>query len=459
MNNNTPKRIASEETLVRVAEALETMASAQTAAIAAPKTWKDVQTIVRRGLANKVFSIGDQFIVERATSASATVSGSGITEASVTLQTFIDKLGYVSSGLYDFSYNGAVWLYNDTPVTLSEYGITSGGTASAGDHIIVSLMTTELVFDIIGIDHDVPADGQFTHSLTLNLHDLTNKTVPFDNTEAIFFCDVQLNAGTYHFSIEPGYDVNYGGGRTYQFTITEAVPAGGVILFDWKHNTQASEAQILTYDSASALIAQETVGVEEGAGGTALNTLGELNDIRKARFGSNDYYTSFIRQWLNSDAPKGSIWTAQTQYDRPCNSDSTLDGFLYLLDQSFLNVVGSVKKTTTIDKQDNTSPETIETEEKFYLLSIDEIFSASENGLIQGMPYAYYSNYSSSSLPHIDADDIRIKYQGDSAKYYWLRSPNLTYKNSIKYVYPDGSIHTYSLPNSELFVSPSCCIV
>ncbi|MBQ1349962.1 MAG: hypothetical protein IIY61_04815, partial [Ruminococcus sp.] len=62
-----------------------------------PTSWAGVQSLVRNGLASKVFAIGDQLTCQRG---------------------------------------------NDT-----------------------------LVWDIIGIDHDTPADPQFTHSLTLQLHD------------------------------------------------------------------------------------------------------------------------------------------------------------------------------------------------------------------------------------------------------------------------------------------------
>ena len=38
-----------------------------------PKSWKDVQLIVRQGLAKTYFSVGDQFTVEKATAINATV--------------------------------------------------------------------------------------------------------------------------------------------------------------------------------------------------------------------------------------------------------------------------------------------------------------------------------------------------------------------------------------------------
>ena len=76
-----------------------------------PKSWKDVQAIVRLGLADKYFSIGDQIIAEKETAITATVGNtggtSGITAATVAADTFIVAVGTSHNGEYKFSYNGA----------------------------------------------------------------------------------------------------------------------------------------------------------------------------------------------------------------------------------------------------------------------------------------------------------------------------------------------------------------
>lgn len=453
------KRIASEETLVRVAEALETMAASQAVDLASPRTWGEVQSIVRSGLASKVFSVGDQFVVERASSASATVAGSGVTSASVTMITFINKLGFVRSGLYDFEYNGAVWTYAGEPVTLSQYGITPAGTAAKGDHIVVSLSTTDVVFDVIGIDHDIPSDAQFTHSLTLGMHDLYTSAVQFDGTEALFYCATELAAGTYNFTLLAGYDTTYGGGKTYQFTLTSAVPAGGVIMFPWGYNVQASTVKISTYATIETTTAIESVSVTEGTGGTALETLGECNHTHRIRYGSNNYNESAIRQWMNSDGARGTFWTHKTNYDRPPTWNTTLDGFLYGLDKSFVDAVGAVKKLTALNTlTDNTDASYIETDEKFFLFSNDELYFATENGVDQGEPYAYYKNYSTLAAAGSGADSNRTKYRNGSATYYWMRSPYPWDADTVRLANPDGSLTTTSAPNS-FGAAPACCIV
>lgn len=66
--------------------------------------------------------------------ASAAVSGTGITAATVTASTFASKLG---GGTYTFAYSTA-WKLGGETVTLSDYGITATGTAASGDTITVT---------------------------------------------------------------------------------------------------------------------------------------------------------------------------------------------------------------------------------------------------------------------------------------------------------------------------------
>ena len=77
-----------------------------------PKSWKDVQLIVRQGLAKTYFSVGDQFTIEKATAINATVGNttgemSGMTSATVDISTFVAQIGTAYSGYYEFVYDGA----------------------------------------------------------------------------------------------------------------------------------------------------------------------------------------------------------------------------------------------------------------------------------------------------------------------------------------------------------------
>ena len=347
------------------------------------KSWKDIQAIVRLGLASKVFHIGDQLVCNK------------------------------------------------------------------GDK--------QLVWDIIGFDHDVPADAQFKHSMTIQLHDLLPSAMQFDGTEALFYCETELAAGTYHFTLLAGYDTAYGGGKSYQFTLTKAVPAGGVIMFPWSYQKQASTVLVSTYESRTATTAIESVAVTEGTGGTALDTLGECNHTHRIRYGSNNWKQSAMRQFLNSKGAAGAFWTPQTNFDRPPTWNSSTAGFLSDLDEDFLEVVGEVTKRTVLNTVcDGGGYEDLT--EKFFLISRSEAYAGNENGIEEGTPYEYYSLGSDLSAAGTGDDSNRIKYRGGSASYWWLRSPNSGNGSRVRIFYPSGDLH-YDSANNSYGVAPACNII
>ena len=55
-------------------------------------TWKQVQSIVRAGLAPKMFSVGDKFIAPKETAITASCSNSGVS-VTINADTFISKRG------------------------------------------------------------------------------------------------------------------------------------------------------------------------------------------------------------------------------------------------------------------------------------------------------------------------------------------------------------------------------
>lgn len=347
------------------------------------KSWKDIQAIVRLGLASKVFHIGDQLVCNK------------------------------------------------------------------GDK--------QLVWDIIGFDHDVPADAQFKHSMTIQLHDLLPTAMQFDGTEALFYCETELAAGTYHFALLAGYDTAYGGGKSYQFTLTKAVPACGVIMFPWSYNKQASTVLVSTYESRTATTAIESVAVTEGTGGTALDTLGECNHTHRIRYGSNNWKQSAMRQFLNSNGAAGAFWKPQTNFDRPPTWNGSTAGFLSDLDEDFLEVVGEVTKRTVLNTVcDGGGYEDLT--EKFFLISRSEAYAGNENGIEEGTPYEYYSLGSDLSAAGTGDDSNRIKYRGGSATYWWLRSPGFGYGRYVRMFNPSGYLYLDDASHSS-GVAPACNII
>lgn len=432
-------------------------------------SFKDVQAIVRAGLASHFFHIGDQIIAEKETAINATVgntdpeTSAGITAASVNADTFIAAVGAVHSGDYEFIYDGAEWHHGGDPVQLATYGITVSGTPNHGDAVIVHETASKLVFDVIGIDHDTPSDAQFEHSLTLQLHDCIAE-LQYDAREALFAFPSGLAAGAYHFTIgsQPWYaaDVN----KTIQFTLANAIPAGGQLVINNAYNATAVNATISAFASGTATTATETVTMTEGSGGTDLGTAanaisedGNTNSIQRALLGSNNYRESAMRQYINSSKAAGSVWTPQTKFDRPPSWAATTAGFLFGVDPEFVSVLGKVKKVTALNTvSDGGGSE--ETDEKVFLISRTEAYMGNEVAGGEGKAYAFYANYSDLAAPGTGKDTNRIKYRAGAAKYWWLRSPHVGDALYVRLVSPSGELSNYYATNT-FGVAPACVII
>ena len=343
-----------------------------------------------------------------------------------------------------------------------------------GDQLVSTKGDEQLVWDIIGIDQDTPADKLYTHSMTIQMHGCYGLQV-FDAPEALYYYGTYLIAGTYHFTIPSNYDASYGGGKTLQFTLTKQVPAGGQVCFSWPYNTQASAGKISTYASPASTTAIETVSVKEGSEGEDWGTIDgaglELldNHIQRVRYGYNNWAQSAIRQWLNSNQAAGAWWTPQNNFDRPPAYAATTAGFLNGMDSDFLSAIGKVKKNTALNTVTDGGGSSGR-KELMFLLSKSEVYAGFENSVNEGEPYAYYKNNSDLSSASTNADLNRVKnengwakywwqrYQNSWAKYWWLRTPASGLGSSVFMCSPTGSVESHAAGN-EYGVAPACCIV
>ena len=331
-----------------------------------------------------------------------------------------------------------------------------------GDQLVCQKGNSNIIWDIIGIDHDTPADSQFTHSMTLQLHDCLSSTMQFDAPEALYYAESGLPAGIYNFTIQSGYDETYGGGKTYQFTLEQAVPAKGQLTFGWAYNTQAVNAKITSYSGANSTTQIEQVSVTEGNSGTSLGTTDgtgtNLNHIQRVRYGCNTYDKSALRQYLNSSASAGSVWSAKNKFDRPPAWAGNTAGFLSDLDSDFLEVVGKSNKVTALNTvTDGGGSATIA--DKFFLLSRSEVYGGLENNINEGDPYPYYKDYSSLSAAGTGNDTNRIKYKNAVAEWWWLRTPSVGYCSSAYCVQTSGLLGgTVGVYNARS-ISPACNII
>ena len=159
--------------------------------------------------------------------------------------------------------------------------------------------------------------------------------------------------------------------------------------------------------------------------GTPNNSIqGNINSIQRALLGSSNYKKSAIAQWLNSAKESGAVWDPQTKFDRPPSWFSSLKGFMNGMDADFLAVV----QPTTIKTARNTVTDgggyDIATD-MFYLLSKPQIYGgATVSGIDEGSAYEYYQHYSDLNSAGTGDDKNKIKTRNESAQWYWLRSPD-----------------------------------
>lgn len=279
-----------------------------------------------------------------------------------------------------------------------------------------------------------------------------------DNTEALYYAETQLNAGTYNFTIPTGWNDGYGTGKTFQFTLTQNVPAGGVLMFPWSWQVQASTVKVSSYSSRTSTTAIETVSVTEGSGGTSLGTADgkstNLNHIQRSCYGSNNIKESALRQWLNSSATKGNFWTPQTKFDRPPSYANTLDGFLTTLPDDFKAVVKKRDRkvnTNNVFEVNDTLNSYYTISDKFWLASRFNVYGSEEVSSVatDDVFFDYYNGASNTD---------RIKYNSSGvARWWWLDTPYAGNAYNVRLVYTDGSLYSIGAYNSN-GVAPACVI-
>lgn len=332
-----------------------------------------------------------------------------------------------------------------------------------------SIEDTDIVWRVVGYNTIKAANESLKNTMILETKYVYSNasgsyiSMQFDAPEALYYAETGLEAGMYNFTLLAGYDETYGGGKTYSFTLTQPVPAGGVITFPWGYNQQASATKISTYTTQIDASAIETVGVTEAAEGTSLGTADgntpNMNHTHHIRYGPNNYAQSAVRQWLNSKEVAGNVWKPQTVFDRPPSWTTTRAGFVAGLPRDFVAVVqpaivpcrtNSIYEVNSLDGTGFESNQTYNLEDKFFFLSRPEIYRTWDSAEIKdGEALEYYIGFT---------DAERIKYDpSGSARYCWLRSPVPSVANSVRIVGTTGALNSYNAINSSA-VAPACII-
>ncbi len=227
-------------------------------------------------------------------------------------------------------------------------------------------------------------DGTTVNGMWLQAVYAHLKGVQFSHQQAFYVSEEGMAAGTYCV----GFDYTWGSngyvkkGDYWNFTLTKDVPAGGKLAgFYGAPDQPQANWRVYVY-SADGKTVLETVGtVNSGQDGTLLGVMtaygnDTLNGIQQMAYGDNRYAASAIRQYLNSDKPKGEWWTAQTKWDIAPDQLSQIDGYLCGMDPELLAVLQPVKVVTYCNTVTATGQKQVKdvTYDKVTLISLEQMY-------------------------------------------------------------------------------------
>lgn len=353
-----------------------------------------------------------------------------------------------------------------TPVsTLNEiHRIVQSGEApnvfTIGDQLQLNYTEGEtnyvLPWDIAAFGNFELQDGETKPGMVVQSH-YAMQGVQFDASEALYVAESAMAPGTYNFTIGTTWGTHCVAGKTYQFTTTVEIPAGGQVMIGRNNNAFAwgapdnapSTWRVHTFADANATTPLETnLELTEGSGGTSLGTTTSsikygtsgINNLQRAGYGYNRWSQSANRQFYNSSADKGNWYVGQNPFDRAPEQLATTQGFMRGFDEEFLNIIKPVKVTTALNTISDSEIGTTETTyDTFFLPSLEQEYIAPQLSGVEGEYWPYWKERLGLTAPQAQGTagtntrHIRYAYNAKtSAHYCRLRS---AYRGSANYAW------------------------
>ena len=227
-------------------------------------------------------------------------------------------------------------------------------------------------------------DGTTVNGMWLQTVYAHLKGVQFSHQQAFYVSGDGMVAGTYCV----GFDYTWGDkgyvtkGDYWNFTLTKDVPAGGRLAgFYGAPDQPQTNWRVYVYSADGKTVLETVSAINKGQEGTLLGVMTaygdeNLNGIQQMAYGDNRYATSAIRQYLNSDKPKGEWWTAQTKWDIAPDQLSQIDGYLCGMDPELLAVLKPVKVVTYCNTVTATGQKQVKdiTYDKVTLISPEQMY-------------------------------------------------------------------------------------
>ena len=385
-------------------------------------------------------------------------------------------------------------------LTFSEIsGMVKAGYAPSmfdvGDQVYTKLegngyAVDEFAWDVVhhfdGSDDDHPLvtleSGEQVKGMMLQAHRTVPWAIVWEPKQAAIAVTGDMPAGTYHFTVKITATWGSGiaaatGSKTYQFTTTKAMKAGGQLVWDASYSAKLSQLQ--AYASGTSTDVVETCTVAEGSSGTDLGTMTDgttptnaqgyamLNNVQRSCEGSNRWKTSQARVALNGT---GAIAQGGDGFSRPWPLVGKT-GLLGCLPEDFVGVLGKVARAQELHPWDGGAAETVY--DRMFPISTREhgfsnYLSESTDGYnAGGVPLDYWTQLRAASgrsswagwqtYPELITYDA---VSTSSARTVWLRSARrgAGYAYYVGCVYSSGAVTTAPASNGY-FAAPACVIV
>lgn len=362
----------------------------------------------------------------------------------------------------------------------------------AGDVVVVENADSETSadFEVEGIDEECPANASAEHVLSIVRKDVLEQ-LPFDPAQFLFAvteeacdafewpktgADAGMPVGTYNITLLHGaYDGGTGEDGTYEFTTTKIVPIGGGIRhtkMGESHTTYAKSVitggTFTTYKADRITTLESGLVTTEGSTGTDLGTAtckdpqyksGDyINFTQRQMYGSNRWKTSFLRQVLNSKEEvvqfvPGTIWS------RP--HSSSVEGFLHMISDEIVSVLGKVKKRYALPIADGYGYEDLE--DMVTLVTMLDLGSGKNNSIAEGPVDAsgtvtretaksLWKNVRTANADRIKRDSTA------TARHWWLSSTIPSNAFNVRFVSSSGALY-YNIAYGSFGVVPVLHII
>lgn len=246
-------------------------------------------------------------------------------------------------------------------------------------------------------------DGEVVPGMWLQTHYTLPFGIQFSHQRAFLTCPDGLSAGTYHFDFAKAWGTHVKPGINYQFTLTKPVEKGGRLAGCYgAPDTAPTSWKVYSYGK-DGITLNETVNINVGSSGKNIGTIpyekrnGNINSVQEIAYGWNRWKTSALRQWLNSNKPKGQWWKPQDQFDICPDQLASKDGFLMGMPEQMLNSLKKVKVSTFANTVNDEGVEDV-TYDYVTLPSLGQIYAQTQIAG-EGNPHTYWKRKSGRTTP------------------------------------------------------------